>query len=293
MRWATRDGGAPRIIAHRGSSGLWPEHVFPGYLQALADGADIVEPDLVPSRDGVLYCRHDPGLARSTDIAQRPAFADRQREGDWPVDALDAAEIDQLRATQPYPGRSGVHDRQHAVPRFSALLDWAGEQATARGQRIVLYPEIKHPTRFAERGRDPVPLFAAALRRRPAAVDVLLQCFEAGPLRRAFEATGCPPALLVDADADPRALLAEHGDWLAGLALSKRHLAAPDAAALIAAIHARGLRVDAWTFRDDAVGDGYTRIEDELAAAMRLGVDRLFCDFPATAVAVRAALQAA
>lgn len=291
MRWATLDGKPPQIIAHRGSSGLWPEHVLPGYAQALADGADIVEPDLVPSRDGVLFCRHDPTLGRSTDIAQRREFAGRQREGDWPVDALDAAEIDQLRAIQPWPGRSTVHDRQHAAPRFSALLDWAGEQASARGQRIVLYPEIKHPTFFADRGLDPVPLFADALQRRPSGVDVLLQCFEAAPLRRAFKATGCQPALLVDSGADPRALLAEHGDWLAGLALSKRHLAGPDAPALIEAIHRRGLRVDAWTFRDDAVGEGFSRIEDELTAAMRLGVDRLFCDFPATAVAVRAALQ--
>jgi glycerophosphoryl diester phosphodiesterase len=291
MRWATLDGKPTQIIAHRGSSGLWPEHVLPGYAQALADGADIVEPDLVPSRDGVLFCRHDPTLGRSTDIAQRADFADRSREGDWPVDTLDAAEIDRLRAIQPYPGRSTVHDRQHAAPRFSALLDWAGEQSSARGQRVVLYPEIKHPSLFADRGRDPVPLFAEALRRRPSGVDVLLQCFEAEPLRRAFAATGCAPALLVDSSVDPRALLAEHGDWLAGLALSKRHLAGPDAPALIEAIHRRGLRVDAWTFRDDAVGEGFRRIEDELAAAMRLGVDRLFCDFPATAVAVRTALQ--
>jgi glycerophosphoryl diester phosphodiesterase len=292
MRWATLDGTAPQVIAHRGSSGLWPEHVLPGYAQALADGADILEPDLVPSRDGVLFCRHDPSLGRSTDIALRPEFADRRRDGDWPVDALDAAEVDRLRAIQPWPGRPAVHDRQHAAPRFSALLDWAGEQASARGQRIVLYPEIKHPTAFAERGRDPVPLFAQALRRCPSAVDVLLQCFEAEPLRRAFAATACPPALLVDADADPRALLAEHGDWLAGLALSKRHLVGRDAPALIETIHRRGLRVDAWTFRDDAVGEGFSRVEDELTAAMRLGVDRLFCDFPATAVAVRARLQA-
>lgn len=290
MRWPTLDASAPLVIAHRGASGLWPEHVLPGYAQALADGADIIEPDLVPSRDGVLFCRHDPTLARSTDIAQRPEFADRRRDGDWPVDALDAAEIDQLRAIQPYPGRSVVHDRQHAVPRFSTLLDWAGEQASARGRRVLLYPEIKHPSLFADRGRDPVPLFAEALRRRPAGVEVLLQCFEAAPLRRAFEATGCPPALLVDTRADPRALLAEHGDWLSGLALSKRHLAGPGAAALVEAIHRRGLRVDAWTFRDDAVGEGFARIEEELAAAMQLGVDRLFCDFPATAVTVRAAL---
>lgn len=293
MRWATLDGAPPRVIAHRGASGLWPEHVLPGYAQALDDGADIIEPDLVPSRDGVLFCRHDTLLARSTDIAGRPEYAVRAVDGDWPVDALDAAELDGLGAIQPWPQRPRQHDGRFPPPRFAALLDWAGEQASVRGRRITLYPELKKPAHFAARGRDPVPLFAAAMQRCPAGVAVLLQCFEPGPLRRAAELTGCPPALLVDHRDDPWRLLAEHGDWLAGLALSKRHLAGPRAAELVAAIHARGLRVDAWTFRDDRVGEGYAGIGDELRAAMELGVDRLFCDFPATAIVVRTALASA
>ena len=79
-RWNTLDGTPPRIIAHRGASGLRPEHTLDGYALALAQGADVIEPDLVLSRDGVLYARHDLGLARSTDVAQRAEFAARVRE---------------------------------------------------------------------------------------------------------------------------------------------------------------------------------------------------------------------
>ena len=102
MSWDTLDRSPPLIIAHRGASGLRPEHTLEGYALALEQGADVIEPDLVPSADGVLFARHDAGLARSTDIAAREAFRMRQRDGDWPCDSLAASEMDSLRAVQPF-----------------------------------------------------------------------------------------------------------------------------------------------------------------------------------------------
>ena len=81
MSWNTLDHSPPLIIAHRGASGLRPEHTLEGYALALEQGADVIEPDLVPSADGVLFARHDAGLARSTDIASREAFRGRSRDG--------------------------------------------------------------------------------------------------------------------------------------------------------------------------------------------------------------------
>ena len=51
--WATLDGNAPRIIAHRGASGERPEHTLEAYRLAVEQGADIIEPDLVMTSDGV------------------------------------------------------------------------------------------------------------------------------------------------------------------------------------------------------------------------------------------------
>ena len=68
MAWRTLEGTRPEIIAHRGASGLRPEHSLAGYALALAQGADVIEPDLVPSRDGVLHCRHEqPCQRRAAD----------------------------------------------------------------------------------------------------------------------------------------------------------------------------------------------------------------------------------
>ena len=287
MHWRTLDGQAPRVIAHRGASGLLPEHTFGAYQLALAQGADIVEPDLVPSADGVLFARHDAGLARSTDIAQRGEFGARREDGDWPCDRLLAEEIDRLGAIQPFAGRDPGFDGRWSPPRWSAVLDWAREQARARDRRVLLYPEIKHPAEFAGRGVDPVGCFADAVLELPPEVEVWVQCFDAQALRRVHEATGLRCCLGVDASTDWQAAIARDRGWLGGLVAAKTLLAGGE---LVEAAHAAGLRVDAYTFRDDRVGEGYDSIESELAWALASGADALFCDFPATALAVRARL---
>ncbi len=51
--------------------------------------------------------------------------------------------------------------------------------------------------------------------------------------------------------------------------------------------HGKGLLVHTWTFRNDASGYGFKDPKAEMQYYMRLGVDGLFTDFPATGVAAR------
>jgi glycerophosphoryl diester phosphodiesterase len=294
MRWSTFDQTAPLVIAHRGASGLRPEHTMEGYALALTQGADVIEPDLVPSADGVLFARHEPNLARSTDIFSRPEFADRQRDGAWHSDDFLAAELDSLRALQPYPGRSISHDGKFSLPRWSSVIAWAERMAQSRGSTLTLYPEIKEPSALARRDCDPVPVFIESVTDLPNSVAVWVQCFELEPLRRIHDATGLPCAFLLDAKADWKTAIKNSASWLARIAVHKRLLrtATGQDSGLIAAAHAAGLRVDVWTFRDD-VADGHGGVDEELVAAIKLGADGLFCDFPATALAVRKRLETA
>jgi glycerophosphoryl diester phosphodiesterase len=148
---------------------------------------------------------------------------------------------------------------------------------------VLLYPEIKHPVEFAARGVDPVEAFIQSLATPVPGVEVWVQCFDARALERIHEATGLRCCLGVGPGADWRTLLRGRGDWLGGLVASKQLLDED----FVVSAHAAGLRVDAWTFRDDRVGAGHAGIDAELAWAMRLGVDGLFCDFPQTALRVR------
>ena len=55
--------------------------------------------------------------------------------------------------------------------------------------------------------------------------------------------------------------------------------------------HSKGLLVHTWTFRNDASGYGFADPKEEMAYYMKLGVDGLFTDFPATGVAARDSIR--
>jgi len=69
----------PLVIAHRGSSGVLPEHTIEAYKRAISDGADVIECDVTISRDLVPVCLHEELLQITTDVANRPEFANRKR----------------------------------------------------------------------------------------------------------------------------------------------------------------------------------------------------------------------
>src|SRR6195952_5946814 len=66
------------VIGHRGACGYVPEHTLTSYFIAMQDGVDYVEPDLVMTKDGVLVARHENEIGGTTDVAQRPEFAERR-----------------------------------------------------------------------------------------------------------------------------------------------------------------------------------------------------------------------
>src|SRR5687768_12764440 len=69
----------PLVIGHRGAPGYLPDHTLAGYALAIRLGADFIEPDLVATKDGHLIARHEPNITATTDVAEHPEFADRER----------------------------------------------------------------------------------------------------------------------------------------------------------------------------------------------------------------------
>ena len=111
---AIGQGGQITIVAHRGASGYLPEHTLEAYAKAIDLGADMIEPDLVATKDGVLIARHEPNLIATTDVATK--FPGRKRT--MRVDGVDEegyfasdftlAEIKTLRAVQAFAERPQV-----------------------------------------------------------------------------------------------------------------------------------------------------------------------------------------
>ncbi|MHA6287991.1 glycerophosphodiester phosphodiesterase family protein [Maricaulis sp. CAU 1757] len=297
--WTTLNGEPPLVIAHRGASGERPEHTLAAFRLAIEQGADVIEPDLVMTRDGVLVVRHDRYLSTSTDVSERPEFADRRRtedgREDWWVDDFTLAELQTLRAVQPRRGRDDQWDGQYPVPTFEAVLDLASEH----GVRIE--PEVKSPARLAELGLDPLPELVRILRQRGldgADAPVMVQSFEPRFLARLDAEIDTPLVMLVfpmsqiDPDAPPGqpsvALddLAAYADGV-GPAKALVMTSGGEDTGFVAEAHARGLVVHPWTFRDDDPVSPELDIEAELRRAYEIGVDGVFTDFPATARAVR------
>lgn len=292
--WNTLDKQPPRIIAHRGASGYLPEHSATGYRLAMEQGADVIEPDLVVSRDGVLYVHHDLGLSKTTDVAAHAEFADRTHDDDWWVGDFDAAELDRLRLVQRWPQRDHGHDGRYVMPRFAGMLDQVLAFGDANGRALRVYPEIKHPAHFRRRGHDPLALLLPILEAHHATgpdARVWLQCLDHAVLREAHERCGNPCYALIE-EIDPsnlETMLEELSAWAQGIAPDKNLLwdAHGHDSGLVRMAHDLGLEVHAWTFRDDVDAPPFAHPEDALRMALSLGVDALFCDFPDTALAMR------
>jgi glycerophosphoryl diester phosphodiesterase len=291
--WKTLRGNAPRIIAHRGASGYRPEHSAEAFALAFDFGADAVEPDVLPSRDGVLFVRHDIDLGPSTDIASRGEFAARAHTNagrrEWWIGDFDAVELDALQCREPNPARQANPHGHSKVLRLSELLD----MACAAGCAVDI--ELKDPGYFQSLGHDAVALLEAVLRDADALgaqAPVWLECFDHAVLRDLHARCGNRCFALVDAMPDA-ARLRELASWATGVAPNKALLWDVHGAdsGLVAQAHAQGLEVHAWTFRDDAAVAPFASPAQELEAAFRLGVDALFCDFPDRAMAQRDALS--
>ncbi|MFD9409615.1 glycerophosphodiester phosphodiesterase [Streptomyces sp. NPDC059989] len=285
-----RDLPYPTVIGHRGASGYRPEHTLGSYQLALDLGADVIEQDLVPTRDGHLVCRHENEIGGTTNVADHPEFASRRTTKSvdgvsvtgWFTEDFTLAEIKTLRAKERIPAvrqRNTLYDGQWAVPTFEEVLRWADREGKRRGKRVWLHVETKHPSYFRALGLGLEEPLAKLLRRygrdgRSAAL--FLQSFEPSSIQRLSRLVSAPRVVLLSAAntrpwdfeqaKDPRTvadLVKPEGlKWIAGFAQGigpTMDLILPRDAAgklgapttLVADAHARGLVLHPYTARNE------------------------------------------
>jgi glycerophosphoryl diester phosphodiesterase len=304
----------PIVIAHRGASGQRPEHTLAAYELGARQGADYIEPDLVSTRDGHLVARHENEISGTTDVADRPEFADRRATktidgvamDGWFAEDFTLAELKTLRARERIPElRPGnaEYDGRYEIPTFQEVIDLAARLS------VGIYPETKHPSYHRSIGLPLEPALVDALRRNgldhPGA-KVFVQSFERENLQMLRAELGVPLVQLLGprgaaAPNDLRAI-AEYAD---AVGPAKAHIVPRDAAGaslpptrFVEDAHAVQLLVHPYTFRREnsflpaelrrgedpaAPGD----LHAELRQFFRLGVDGVFADFPDLAAAAR------
>jgi len=210
VKYPTLDGSKPLVIGHRGAAGYLPDHTMEGYRKAIELGADFIEPDLVATKDGVLVARHEPNIIATTDVKDRPEFANRRTqrlvdgalEEGWFVSDFTLAELKTLRAIQPFPDRDPAYNGKFQIPTFEEVLDLAISEGARVGRSIGVYAETKHPTWHASLGLkledrllDTLARYGYTSKTSP----VILQSFEVANLKYLRGKTQLRLVQLVDA----------------------------------------------------------------------------------------------
>lgn len=279
----------PLVIGHRGAPGYRPEHTESSYRLACEMGADLVEPDIVVSKDGELVVRHENEIGGTTDIADHPEFAARKthrvvdgivRSG-WFVEDFTWAELQTLRCRERLPklrADNRRYDGTEPLLRLADVLRIVDEESAERGRDIGAVVEIKHAHFFAKCGIDIAELLRAELARtgwdeRPD--RLVIECFELGVLADLGDARAKRVFLTerIGTPADQRSLgsprrsfpwyRSDEGlSFLAprvdGISVAKASLMrttllgkAQGPANLVQRAHARGLEVFTWTLRPE------------------------------------------
>ncbi|MFB6890425.1 glycerophosphodiester phosphodiesterase [Kitasatospora sp. NPDC056327] len=201
----------PLVVGHRGASGYRPEHTLGSYDLALRMGADVIEPDLVPTKDGHLVVRHENNIAETTDVADHKEFADRRTtrtidgaaQTGWFTEDFTLAELRTLRAKERLPQqrqRNTLYDGRWAIPTFREVADFARKRGRELDREVWVYPETKHPSYFRSIGLPLEERLADELRRTGLAGRngrAILQSFEPGSLQRLAKLVDNPKVFLL------------------------------------------------------------------------------------------------
>lgn len=321
----------PVVIGHRGAPAYRPEHTRASFELAIDLGADLIEPDVVVTGDGVLVVRHENELSLSTDVAEHPEFADRRTskvvDGElctgWFTEDFTYAELRALRSVERMPSLrplNTAYDGRFGILTLAEVIELARCRSTAERPVRVL-AELKHPEWATSLGLPMGELVADDLRRLGADTadgTVVIQSFDASVLRelRARLGEDGPQMAQLVGDAPASDVLVspsglrEISTYAQAVAPSReRVLASADDHALtgtphlVQQAHAAELAVFCWTLRAENAflpqhlrrGDTPEAHGDAVGDALQLlalGVDGLITDSPDHAVRARTAVTA-
>lgn len=263
-------------------------------------------------------------VATKAEFANRKTskIIDGQKMTGWFTEDFTLAELKTLRVKERLPqlrGANTTYDGQFEIPTFEEILDLAKTYGAKSGRIIGVYPETKHPAYFASIGLPhEAPLLA--LLQRYGLVEktspIFIQSFEVENLKALRAKTKVRLIQLLDekgspadrpdltypemATAEGLQAIATYADGIGpNKALVIPHnllgnLGTPTN--LVRDAHKAGLAVHPWTFRREnyflplsAKSGVDPRAAGDLAAEIRAfiatGIDGLFSDNPAEAVA--------
>lgn len=298
------------IVAHRGASGYLPEHTAAAKILGYAQGADLLEQDVVATRDGELVVLHDIWLDDVSDVAAR--FPGRQRaDGHYYVIDFTRAELDLLCLVERrrpgeqallYPGRYSLSSPAFSISGLDDEIRLIAGLNRSTGRRVGIYPEIKAPGWHQQGGIDLTRLVHGSLvgAREFLTGPVFLQSFDSLALKRLREEFATPWPLVQLLDGERARSLETDRDSLREVAALAGAVGLPyptlltvdrgrvGASPLARILTDNGLALHPYTLRRDVPPPMGISYRDALSFLIgELAVEAVFCDFPDDAVAIR------
>ena len=248
-------------IAHRGASGLAPEHTFAAYDLALKQGADYIEQDLQQASDGTLVVIHDDTLDRT---ARGPAENCTGLVATKTVEQLKTCDVGSwFNEANPELAREEYVGLE--IPTLEEVL--------RRYRHRNYYIETKNPEAADRMEERLVALLDEYNLLRPAEDrwQVLIQSFSPASLLRVQELhPGLPLIQLLGSSQTSETIqssLDAVAQYAVGIGPSKTDVDA----ALVEAAHERCLDIHPYTVNESK----------EMRALIDVGVDGMFTNFPA------------
>jgi glycerophosphoryl diester phosphodiesterase len=291
----------PLVFGHRGASGYRPENTIEAFELAIAQGADGVECDLVPTKDGELIIRHENWLNGTTNVASMSRFqgtestgySDGLTETGWFSENYNLEELSELRAIERLPDirpGSAKFDGQFLIPTIDDLL------ACSFMNEKTLVIEIKHGMHFMENGINVASILADKLDSsdwKERNIQIVIETFDEQVLEHLKAACGTDKkyVFLTELDRLPRGETRMSRQYVESLAARFDGISVDLALALdldatgnhtidnglIDEAKAAGLMIYGWTLRAE---DAKASVDEYFGKVAETGLQGIFVDQP-------------
>ncbi|MFO7674032.1 MAG: glycerophosphodiester phosphodiesterase family protein, partial [Lutibacter sp.] len=264
---------------------------------------DYLEQDIVLSKDNVPIVIHDIHLETVTDVAQK--FPNKKRnDGRYYVIDFTFEELKQLNVSERFDPTT---NKAVFLKRFPALtatfklhslqeeIEFIQGLNKSTGKNMGIYPEIKEPEFHRKEGKDISSIVLEVLNDygyKSKNDNCILQCFDAKELKRIrneFKSELFLVQLMEFKSDEKLEEIATYADgigpWIPQIIKGKDKNGKWQITDLVMKAHKLNLKVHAYTFRADQLGD-FDSFEALLQVALyEANVDGIFTDFPDKVVA--------
>ena len=276
------------VIAHRGASGYLPEHTLASKSMAYAMKPDFLEQDIVLSKDEVPIIIHDIHLEAVTDVANK--FPERKRiDGRYYVIDFTFKELLELNVFERIDLNSGnaVYKNRFPLRQSNFKLHSLQDEIEliqglnkSTGNDIGIYPEIKSPAFHLKEGKDISKIVLSVLAKYGYTTKkdkCILQCFDFKELKRIRKDLKSDLFLvqLIESKEDEKNIK-KYAAYADGIGPWYKEMSKT----LVQKAHVLGLKVHAYTFRADDLGE-FENFDALLDYGFNsLNLDGIFTDFP-------------